>query len=207
MMQFNAYKSQILICKNLDKLNHFLSKFEGLSIEISTDVFLMENAKSVLKESYLKSDKLRRIILIAKEYKEEAQNALLKLLEETPSGLFIYIVTPSKNIIIDTIKSRLPLFIIDKSSNDFIIDSYLLSRLKNIDYECIYRSVDLYSKMDRQELLDFLKSLLKAFLEEKIPLNKKQLEAFWNSYELISLNANKQAVLNHLFLTLQASKK
>lgn len=70
--------------------------------------FLMAQANLAIKEAYIASNTLKYILLCGDTFRNEAQNALLKVLEEPPKNVVFIILTTSKSAILPTILSRMP---------------------------------------------------------------------------------------------------
>lgn len=75
----------------------------------------------------------RRVFIIdgAHRMNEQAQNALLKVLEEPPRGVVFILITPSKTFLLDTIVSRCVLLSLPAATQSG--DDYSLSAAKFID--------------------------------------------------------------------------
>ncbi|MGE5411774.1 MAG: ATP-binding protein, partial [Clostridiales bacterium] len=97
-----------------------------------------------------------RIILISEAHlmNDEAQNALLKNLEEPPEGAIFILLTSNRNLLLDTIISRCWLVNFEPLSTDDIIS--ILTRNFSID-EGTSRSLALFSNGSVYKALDFLK--------------------------------------------------
>lgn len=69
--------------------------------------FDLDSAHAVIKEAYISSDEKKTIILPSYNFNNEAQNALLKILEEPPNNIEFIIITQNKNALLPTVRSRL----------------------------------------------------------------------------------------------------
>ncbi|ECL9485163.1 DNA polymerase III subunit delta', partial [Campylobacter jejuni] len=94
---FLGIKEEMINNFGIKKLRFFIPQNE----------FLLDDARAVEKESYIAETEEKIIVLMADSYRIEAQNFLLKLLEEPPKNIKFLIVIPSKNLLLPTIKSRL----------------------------------------------------------------------------------------------------
>ncbi len=72
------------------------------------DCFGIDEVRRLKQESSVKAlhEKQHSFVIFARELTVEAQNALLKLFEDTPEGLSLYLVVPNAAIIIPTLRSR-----------------------------------------------------------------------------------------------------
>lgn len=64
----------------------------------------------------------RRLVVVNAELRAPAQNALLKILEEPPKGLFFVLLAESGNFYLPTISSRCQVFFINNLEEDAAID-------------------------------------------------------------------------------------
>ncbi|WP_241894691.1 DNA polymerase III subunit delta', partial [Helicobacter pylori] len=67
--------------------------------------FKIEHAKEVLSKANLKHSELNAFLIAAPSYGVEAQNALLKILEEPPNNVCFIMFAKSPNHVLATIKS------------------------------------------------------------------------------------------------------
>lgn len=72
--------------------------------ELSIDI-----ARAIIDECYIANENTKTIVIAANSYNIPAQNALLKILEEPPSGIVFLLLTQRKLTLLPTIRSRLPL--------------------------------------------------------------------------------------------------
>lgn len=91
-----------------------LLKKEGLKLEGNPDVyqrvyhdFGIEEARELRSRASLKAMGQHRIfIIVVTSITSEAQNALLKTLEEPPAGAMFFIIVPSPQTLLSTLRSR-----------------------------------------------------------------------------------------------------
>ena len=97
-------------------ISDFLSKDLGIKIENNIDCLFEEYNSFGIKESrHLKEVQAnkgfngvdRYFVISTSFFSNEAQNALLKIFEEPREGVFIFLIVPTLDIIIDTLHSRL----------------------------------------------------------------------------------------------------
>ena len=100
--------SKILISDDFEGIREeLIAEFGINTLRFMPNEFLLEDARAVEKESYIAESSEKIIVLMAYSFRHEAQNFLLKLLEEPPKNIKFLIVVPSKNLLLPTIKSRL----------------------------------------------------------------------------------------------------
>ncbi|MDY3113361.1 MAG: DNA polymerase III subunit delta' [Helicobacter sp.] len=74
------------------------------------DKLNIETSRAIIDESYIASDGVKTILIAANSYNIEAQNALLKVLEEPPKDVIFIIFSKAKSLLLPTICSRMPIF-------------------------------------------------------------------------------------------------
>ena len=94
--------STIVISRDIKKaFEHVKSKYKDYRIcdfFKEKDDFLLEDAKAVIKEAYIAESNPKILVLGAKGYKVETQNALLKILEEPPKNIIFILIAQSKTV-------------------------------------------------------------------------------------------------------------
>ena len=74
-----------------------LSKIDSKLTKVyESDEFKVDDAKLVTREAYIAEEHLKHLIIVATTYRNEAQNALLKLLEEPPRNIVFILIAKSK---------------------------------------------------------------------------------------------------------------
>ncbi|EHO5243892.1 DNA polymerase III subunit delta', partial [Campylobacter lari] len=82
-------------------LKFFIPKNPDLELrlnDLTYDKNGQATAKAIMKESYIAEAQAKIIVVLAKSFREEAQNYLLKVFEEPPKNIYFIIVAPSKNV-------------------------------------------------------------------------------------------------------------
>ena len=146
----------------------------------------------------------KKVIIIHKGNKLtiQAQNALLKTIEEPPTEVYIIILCESLELILDTIKSRCEIYKLTPLTKD---ELYKYIAIKGYDYseeekssaiafsEGIPGRIDRYfSDTELQELRDKIVDLL-------LQLTNNEIEAILEKEEqLVSYKQNKEEVINVL---------
>jgi len=160
--------------------------------------FLISHAKLAIKEAYIAVNRTKYIILAGDTFKQEAQNSLLKILEEPPINIIFIIVTTSKNSILPTILSRMP--------HKYLKTKQQLKtakiNLKNLDLKEIYTFLKENQRISKLETKEFIESLMYKAAQEKIKFNEKQLKSFETAIKLCNLNSRPINILTTLLLNL-----
>lgn len=202
-----------LLATHADHLT--ITPAEGNSIGI-------EHIKSVQEWAYLRPFvKQHKKLLLQTFHKatHEAQNALLKLIEEPPNNTHIYVHTNDVDNILATIVSRCR---IDNSLTDEdimwqahehtgAVESTLLNitNLTNPQKQpvsTIFAEADTLSKHDRKDLIEYLDSVLFALAKEpaehKTPATAATVRHLLEAKKMLSANTNIKLTMEHLLLQL-----
>lgn len=157
--------------------------------------FLIDDAKAVEKESYIAETSEKIIVLMANSFRIEAQNFLLKLLEEPPKNIKFLIVVPSKNLLFPTIKSRL----ICEKRNKIKAKNTLNLELNKMDLKTLFEFLQENENLDKAELMEKIALIAEESVKFK-DFNADELEFFYESYELAKLNSKSSLILATLLL-------
>lgn len=169
---------------------------------IPQNEFLLDDARAVEKESYIAETSEKIIILMAQSYRIEAQNFLLKLLEEPPKNIKFLIVVPSKNLLLPTIKSRL---ICEKRTREKMKNTLNLE-LNKMDLKTLFEFLQENENLDKTELMEKITLIAEQSVKFK-DFNADELEFFYESYELAKLNSKSALLLATLLLNFYTKDK
>ncbi len=201
--------STILIVSNIpNTIQQLLSSLPQHSTRIIRNEeegkteFLIAHAQKTIKEAYLASSDTKYIILCGSSFRVEAQNSLLKVLEEPPKNIVFILVTLSKSTILPTIFSRIPHKIIKEKTE---IKSCLLD-LKELDLRQMYDFLKQNQRIAKPEAKELIESILYKAQEERLNLSQKQLDGFSTALKLINLNSRPINVLTSVLLQLTYTK-
>ena len=200
--------SHIFVSQEIEKAYEYIQdKYKEYRVCLFTkekDDFLLEDAKSVIKEAYVAEDKIKILLLGAKGYRVETQNSLLKILEEPPVNIVFILVGPSKSIFLPTIRSRMP---IKELKNKNILVSTKLN-LKNLCEKDIYDFVKLNSRISKVELKETIQSIIsEAILNYNVSFTSNELRHFQNILELAQLNSRPQNLLFSLLVSIMQRER
>lgn len=193
----------ILIVNNIeDGLQSFIDTVPTHSYRIirneEKDDFLIAQAQAAIKEAYLSSNSLKYIILCGSSFRVEAQNSLLKVLEEPPKNIVFIIITTSKSNILPTILSRMPHKFLKKRVDRVELNFDFLK----MDLKDLYAFLKENQKITKKDAKELIESSLYKINSQNIKLNQKELEAFSNAIKLLELNSRPIHILTTLFLTI-----
>lgn len=188
---FEALKEEILGLYGVNSVRFFFA-----------EDFLLENAKEVAAEAYIAESEPKLLVLGAKNFRVEAQNSLLKIIEEPPKNIFFIIAATSKNMLLPTVRSRLVTEnrLIKKQREKTGLD-YKRLELKEI---CAF--IDEKSAFERSEKLgkNDLKELIAAIALEAtaqgVKFSADELEYFFKAVRLAELNTKTHALLTPILL-------
>jgi len=191
--------SKIVITSNLEKLREKLvNEIDSkLTKEFICDEFKIDDAKAVTAEAYIAEEGVKHIIVLANVYRVEAQNSLLKLLEEPPRNIVFILIGKSKNAFLPTIRSRMSIEIDDVVPLRVDLDIDLLKMQTDEMFSFIKR----YKSAKKEELRAIVQELLKQSISSgSINFNESELDMFEKSLALVNLNTRSQTILANLLL-------
>jgi DNA polymerase III subunit delta' len=199
--------SSILIVNDIDAtLSELLPTYPIHSTRIikneEKEEFLLVQANLAIKEAYIATSEKKYIFLCGSTFRKEAQNSLLKILEEPPKNVVFIIITNSKSSLLPTIYSRLPYKYLKKS----ILKAESLLDINKLDLKDIYNFLKDNQKISKNEAKDIVEAILIKVNNQKIRLSRKQLEFFSKSIKLLELNSRPINVLTTLLLSLANQK-
>ena len=199
--------SCILIVNDIElTLSELISKYPLHSTRIikneEKDEFQITQANLAIKEAYIASNDIKYIFLCGATFRKEAQNSLLKVLEEPPRNVVFIIITNSKTSMLPTIYSRLPYKYLKKS----LLKNESLLNINKLDLKDIYNFLKENQKISKNEAKDIVESILLKVNNQKIKLSQKELDFFSKSIKLLELNSRPINVLTTLLLFLANQK-
>jgi DNA polymerase-3 subunit delta' len=205
-MNFIA-NSTILIVNDIEStLNELLPNYPMHSTRIikneEKEEFLLVQATQAIKEAYIATSETKYIFLCGSTFRKEAQNSLLKILEEPPRNVIFIIITNSKSSLLPTIYSRMPYKYLKKS----ILKAESLLDINKLDLKDIYNFLKENQKISKSEAKDIVESILIKANNQKIKLSRKQLELFSISIKLLELNSRPINILTTLLLSIANQK-
>ena len=187
-------------------INELVSKYPLHSIRIikneEKEEFLTAQAVQAIKEAYIASNETKYIFLCGSTFRKEAQNSLLKVLEEPPRNVVFIIITNSKTSLLPTIYSRLPYKYLKTS----VLKEESALNLNKLDLKDIYNFLKENQKISKNEAKQIVESILLKVNSQKIKLSAKELDFFSKSIKLLELNSRPINILTTLLLSLANQK-
>ncbi len=170
-----------------------LDNVDGIIKIFERDEFLLEDAKAVTKEAYIKEEKNKYIIILAKKFNIYAQNSLLKILEESPTNTIFIIVSNSKSNFLPTIRSRLPIINLKQPKKTRALEI----NLSKMSLKDIFEFVKTHQRVSKGELKEIIQDIFyEALHKYSMKFDKEELEVFENALKLAELNTKASFLLN-----------
>lgn len=195
--------SNILIVNDIEEsLNSLLLNYSKHQIRIikneEKEEFQIAQANLAIKEAYISSNEAKYIFLCGKTFRNEAQNALLKVLEEPPTNIVFILITNSKSSILPTIFSRIPHKYLKTSIQ---IEECELD-IARLDLKDIYDFLKENNRISKNEAKDLIEAILFKVSSQNLKLTEDELDFFSKATKLIDLNSRPVNVITTLLLTL-----
>ena len=202
----NIYeKSTLFIVNNVENsLNEIVQTLPKHSVRViqneedGKNEFLLLQAQKAIKESYIASSETKYILLCGDSFRVEAQNSILKILEEPPKNIIFLIITISKNAILPTVLSRVQ---VKYQKTKRSIPEFKLN-LQKLELKEVYEFLKQNQRISKSESKDVVESILYSINKNKIKLNQKELHSFSTAMKLLELNSRPINVLTTLLLNM-----
>ncbi|MEA2019891.1 MAG: DNA polymerase III subunit delta' [Campylobacterota bacterium] len=198
-------KSTLLIVNDIDKsVNELYSTLPTHSIRIikneeeGKSEFLIAQAKKTIKEAYIATSEIKYIVLCGESFRVEAQNTLLKVLEEPPKNIIFIIVTTSKTSILPTILSRVA---VKYQKTKKIVDEFKLN-LAKLELKDLFAFLKENQRINKNDAKDIVESVMYSINKNNIKLTQKELHSFSSAMKLLELNSRPINVITTLLLNL-----
>lgn len=160
--------------------------------------FLISHAKLAIKEAYIATNRTKYILLGGDIFTVEAQNSLLKVLEEPPLDIVFILITTSKTAILPTVFSRIP--------HKYLKTQQAIKRcdlnLKQLDLKEIYTFLKQHQRIGKLEAKELIESIMYKVQEDKRKLSIKELDSFTTAIKLCNLNSRPINIITTLLLNL-----
>ena len=201
-MEIVKNSSIFIVNSSEDSLNKFLAVYPIHQTRVikneEKDEFQIEQANKTLKEAYIASNETKYLFLCGATFRVEAQNALLKILEEPPKNIVFILLVSSKNSLLPTIYSRLPY----KNLKKVVEKDNIELNIKKLDLKDIYTFIKNSQKITKDEAINIVETILIKANKENVKLNQKELDIFFKSIKLLELNSKPTTVLTYLLLSI-----
>ena len=192
--------AKLILNKELDR-----EYVDIINYKINKSSFGVDDVRNIIEEVSKKPFEGEKKVIIIHEGNRltiQAQNALLKTIEEPPIGVYIIILCESLELILDTIKSRCEIYKLTPLTKD---ELYEYIRVKGFNFNdneiesAIAFSEGIPGRIDRYFNDNDLKELRSKIIQLIKKLSKNDLQIVLEEEEsLITLKDNKEEVLNIL---------
>ena len=192
--------AKLILNKELDR-----EYVDIINYKINKSSFGVDDVRNIIEEVSKKPFEGEKKVIIIHEGNRltiQAQNALLKTIEEPPIGVYIIIFCESLELILDTIKSRCEIYKLTPLTKD---ELYEYIRVKGFNFNdneiesAIAFSEGIPGRIDRYFNDNDLKELRSKIIQLIKKLSKNDLQIVLEEEEsLITLKDNKEEVLNIL---------
>jgi DNA polymerase III subunit delta' len=201
--------STLFIVNDIEtSLNEMISTLPKHSVRIiknqeeGKNEFQLLHAKKAIKESYIADNKMKYIFLCGDNFRVEAQNSLLKVLEEPPKNIIFILVTISKSSILPTILSRLQVIYNRRKK---IIEEFSLN-IQKLELKDIYKYLKENQRISKSEAKNVLESILYSIHKQNMKLTQKELHSFSTAMKLLELNSRPLNVLTTVLLNIMVKR-
>lgn len=199
--------SQVLITSKAEEAIATLEavrKDERIIKIVKEESFLVEDAALAIEKAYLASEEMTVIILAAKLFPPVVQNKLLKVIEEPPPNKTFILITPGKATILDTIRSRLPVHVLQEEKEDDVIGL----DVSQLTLATVYAFVQEHQRTNAAMMIKIVEAISKGAMQSgKFDLDEKTLDLFSNAFKALDMGSPPSFVLTTLLLKLLAKKK
>jgi DNA polymerase III delta prime subunit len=169
-------------------------KYQTLTIDNAREVKSLAGTKPMYENAK------EIFILTMNGITVEAQNALLKLLEEPPEYAHFFLIVPSAHLLLPTVKSRLATLSV---SSTFSKGSALSSG-KVVDSEIVEEAAA-FVKMSAAKRLEFIKDLMDDISKEK--KSKQHAIELLNGIESVLYEKGRIKEARHALETIDTARK
>ena len=145
-------------------------KDEGIKTRANPDVYVRAYRQFGIDEALKPVGERRVFVVAAPDMTREAQNALLKTLEEPPGNALFFFILPSPETLLATLRSRVQMLVLERQGKSEILDAkQFLAALpqKRLDLlkPLLEKGED--EKRDLGAILGFLASLERTLAKAK----------------------------------------
>ena len=166
--------------------------------------FKVEDVELALEKAYLASEEPQVILLGGESFSDVVQNKLLKVIEEPPPNKSFILLFRSKASILPTIRSRLPITVLDRGASEVELEL----DLKNLEIASVYDFLQKHNRISAAEARPLVEAILKKALESgAYTLDEQALDTFRDAVRALDLGSPGSFVLTTVLLKLLAKRK
>lgn len=169
---------------------------------LTVDGFGIDEARNLKNLAFERafSGGQHNFVIITRSITEEAQNALLKLFEDPPEDAIFYLIIPSENRLLPTLRSRLQLTV---NKNGSVKEDLARSFLR-LGYKDRMEWIADTAKKDSEKLVDLVREIARLNLESWSGEAKRSL--LLAERYVYNRGAGKKMLIEELALSLPIEK-
>lgn len=190
----------ILVNDIQEEVEHFASALNPSDVRIYEESEIqIKHIHDIIAEAHIATDSLKTLIIAAHSFRTEAQNALLKTLEEPPENVKFILISRNKTALIPTIRSRC--LLTDKRVRESIAPFTLT--LSTLSLESIYTYTTTLAKDNEDSKIhgrQLVSSILHSVAKEGIKLSENELAMFDSALAQLENYRPKHIVCLNLLL-------
>lgn len=190
----------ILVNDIQEEVEQFASALNPSDVRIYEESEIqIKHIHDIIAEAHIATDSLKTLIIAAHSFRTEAQNALLKTLEEPPENVKFILISRNKTALIPTIRSRC--LLTDKRVRESIAPFTLT--LSTLSLESIYTYITTLAKDNEDSKIhgrQLVSSILHSVAKEGIKLGEMELAMFDSALEQLENYRPKHIVCLNLLL-------
>lgn len=200
MSQSFSSKNSYIIVTHFDE--YIKSKIEAelqnfRRVWFNYEKILLDNITEIVEESYVSEDSHKYIILESKQFSNISQNSMLKLFEEPPKNISFIVIIPSKSMMLPTIRSRLPIKIINNRQT-FNLNVPIPILDNSFSLQHLHKFLERIKSLDLKESKLVIETILK---ENRYLISlESDFHRFSIGHQLLGLNSNSSRVFLMLLL-------
>jgi len=202
--------SHIIVTKNMGKYEQNLKQrlpINSIKMIKNSDInktnFKIEQANEVIKEANISTKDFKYIVLSAQKYEIQAQNSILKILEEPPKNIVFIIITNLKTALLPTVLSRLPV-VYDKTKQN---KTNIKQNIHRMDIQQIYSFLEKNKRATKEQAKEVITNSLFEIKSDLMYQTNSLLDIFEKSLKLLELNSRPINILTLFCLSLFMEKK
>ena len=194
---YEGFKDKILA--EIPRKN--LRFFESVELKI-------DEARKIVDEAYVAEREDKIIVIAATKFGEEAQNALLKILEEPPKNTVFFLITPFINALLPTIRSRLVVqnLCVRKPRYRTGLNLARLGLKEAVEFIDAQIALERKGELDKTALKALIGEIALECFEAGVRLSGDELQRIDRLSYLAEHNAKAHAVLTPLLLMIEEKR-
>jgi DNA polymerase-3 subunit delta' len=203
-------QSQVIITAQFDatieQLRSLAQDHERFEVILPEEgkAFSVKDAARAIEKAHIASYERTIVILAAEVFSEVVQNKLLKAIEEPPPETEFILMLPSKSTLLPTIRSRLPVTILDEVDERMELEL----DIERLDVRSVYTFVQEHKRVTGTQAKKFLEQIsIMAIRSGRYDLDERTFNVLRDSRLALDKGSPASFVLIGMLLKLLARKK